>query len=153
MKQKLDNSGKVIQVAISSTIKRHFQEIYPGSKHYSPSKVTVKEASGSRAVVNIDVPGITRAYHDLDIRAKNAKHLTIPMHREALGVSAKDIPGLFYVKNKKGTEMLAKTEGGALVVMYILKESVHQNRDERLMPSDQTLADNVFARLKAYLAR
>lgn len=75
------------------------------------------------------------------------------MHREALGVSAKDIPGLFYAKNKKGTEMLAKTEGGSLVVMYILKESVHQNRDERLMPSDQTLADNVFARLKAYLSK
>ena len=75
------------------------------------------------------------------------------MHREALGVSAKDVPGLFYAKNKKGTEMLAKTEGGALVVMYILKESVHQARDPHLMPSDQTLADNVFARLKAYLAR
>lgn len=89
----------------------------------------------------------------MDIKAKNAKHLTIPMHREALGVSPRDIPGLFYAKNKKGTEMLAKTEGGALVVMYILKESVHQDRDERLMPSDKTLADNIFARLKAYLAR
>ena len=58
------------------------------------------------------------------------------MHREALGVSPRDIPGLFYTKNKKGTEMLAKVEGGALVVMYILKESVHQDRDARLMPSD-----------------
>lgn len=75
------------------------------------------------------------------------------MHREALGVSPRDVPGLFYAKNKNGTEMLAKTEGGALVVMYILKESVHQDKDSRLMPSDKTLADNVFARLKAYLAR
>ena len=33
--------------------------------------------------------------------------------------------GLFYVKNAKGTEMLAKVEGGALAVMYILKDSVH----------------------------
>ena len=99
------------------------------------------------------MPGITRAYHNLDIRAKNAKHLAIPMHRQAFGVSPKDIPDLFYTKNKKGTEMLAKTEGGALVVMYILKESVHQARDSRLMPSDKTLADNIFARLKAYLAR
>lgn len=82
------------------------------------------------------MPGITRAYHNLDIHAKNAKHLAIPMHREALGVSPRDVPDLFYAKNKKGTEMLAKTEGGALVVMYILKESVHQDRDSRLMPSD-----------------
>lgn len=99
------------------------------------------------------MPGITRAYHNLDIHAKNAKHLAIPMHREALGVSPRDVPDLFYAKNKNGTEMLAKTEGGALVVMYILKESVHQGRDARLMPSDKTLADNIFARLKAYLAR
>lgn len=49
--------------------------------------------------------------------------------------------------------MLAKTEGGALVVMYILKESVHQARDPGLMPSDKTLADNIFAAVKAYLAR
>ena len=115
--------------------------------------MTVKEVAGSSATINIDVPGITRAYHDLDIRAKNAKHLAIPMHREAFGVSPKDVPGLFYTKNKKGTEMLAKTEGGALVVMYILKESVHQERDPGLMPSDKTLADNIFAAIKPYLAR
>lgn len=153
VQRKLDNSGKVIQIAVASTIKRHFQSIYPGSTHYSPDKVTLKEAAGSRATVGVDVPGITRAYRDLDIRAKNAKRLAIPMHRQAFGVSPRDVPGLFYAKNKKGTEMLAKTEGGSLVVMYVLKESVHQKRDPGLMPSDKTLADNVFARLKAYLAR
>lgn len=99
------------------------------------------------------MPGITRAYHNLDIRAKNAKHLAIPVHREAFGVSPRDISGLFYAKSKSGTEMLAKTEGGSLVAMYILKDSVHQKQDSRLMPSDRTLADNIFARLKAYLAK
>lgn len=68
---------------------------------------------------------MTRAYHDLDIKAKRAKHLTIPMHREAYGVAAPEVDGLFYVKSKKGTEMLAKNEGGSLVFMYLLKEQVH----------------------------
>lgn len=47
------------------------------------------------------------------------------MHQEAFGISPKDVQDLIYAKNKKGTEMLAKIEGGSLVVMYILKESVH----------------------------
>ena len=72
------------------------------------------------------MPGVTRAYHDMDIRPVKARKLTIPVHREAYGVSARDIDGLFYAKNSKGTEMLAKMDGGALVVMYILKDRVHQ---------------------------
>ena len=58
----------------------------------------------------------------MDIRPVKAKKLTIPVHREAYGLSAKDVDGLFYAKNSKGTEMLAKMEGGALVAMYILKD-------------------------------
>lgn len=94
---------------------------------------------------------MTRAYHDLDIRPKRAKHLAIPMHRSAYGLSPREVDGLFYVKNKRGTEMLAKIQNGALAVMYILKDHVHQGRDTRLMPSDETLADNICARVWAYL--
>lgn len=81
--------------------------------------------AGSSAVVVVDVPGITRAYHNLDIKAKRAKHLTIPMHRQAYGLPASAFEDLFYLKTKSGTEMLAKNEGGALVFMYLLKEKVH----------------------------
>ena len=84
----------------------------------------------------IDVPGVTRAYHDIDIVPKIGKKLAIPMHRSAYGASPRNTPGLFYAKNAKGTEMLAKVEGGALVAMYILKDRVHQRQDRSLMPSD-----------------
>lgn len=50
---------------------------------------------------------------------------------------------LFYTKNKAGTEMLAKTTGGQLVVMYILKDSVFQRQDPTIMPSDITMVDAV----------
>lgn len=153
VQDKLNNSGKTMQVAINQTIRRHFQSIYPGSKHYAPEKVTNAGALGTRAIVNVDVPGITRAYKNLDIRPKKAKHLTIPMHREAYGLSPREVDGLFYAKNKRGTEMLAKIEGGALVVMYILKDYVHQTMDQRLMPSDQQLVDNIKARIYAYLSK
>lgn len=73
----------------------------------------------------------------MNIFPKHAKHLTIPVHRSALLFrSAREVPDLFYVKNKKGTEMLARVQGGALVVMYILKDHVFQKQDKRLMPSD-----------------
>lgn len=151
----MDKASKVVSLSIASTIRRHFQSIYPGSKHYSPSKVTVKP-DGS---VNIDVPGITRAYHDLNIRAKKGKFLTIPFHRDAFGIPARNMASdlsdnkLFYVKNKKGTEMLAKNEGGRLVVMYILKESIHQRRDPGLMPSDTTILRNITSAVSKYLDR
>lgn len=109
--------------------------------------------SGSSAVVVVDVPGITRAYHDLDIKAKRARRLTIPMHRQAYGLPASAFEDLFYLKTKSGAETLAKNEGGALVFMYLLKEKVHQAKDPRLMPSDQTIVANVAARIWAYLQR
>lgn len=117
-------------------MKRHFQTKYPGSTHYSPSKVQDGQAGGNKAEVVIDVPGVTRAYHDIDIVPKISKKLAIPMHRSAYGASPRTTPGLFYAKNAKGTEMLAKVEGGALVAMYILKDRVHQRQDRSLMPSD-----------------
>ena len=101
--------------------------------------------------VVVDVPGITRALHDLNIRPKNGKYLTIPLHRSAYGISARDVSGLFYTKNKRGTEMLAKNEGGSLVVMYILKTQVHQARNPNLLPSRQAMFSNIISRLRKYL--
>lgn len=74
----------------------------------------------------VDVPGVTRAYHSMRILPVRARRLAIPVNDEASKAkSPRDVPGLFYAKNSKGTEMLAKTEGGALVVMYILKDQVN----------------------------
>lgn len=87
--------------------------------------MTSGEVHNAEATTVVDVPGVTRAYHNLDIRPKRAKHLTIPMHRSAYGLPSREVDGLFYVKNKRGTEMLAKNEAGALVVMYLLKDHVH----------------------------
>lgn len=144
-------ASKEVQQSTKETIKRHVETIYPGSKHYSPEHVY----DGPNYSVIVDIPGITRAYHDLNIKPVSAKKLAIPLHREAMGLpnSPKEIPDLFYAKNEKGTEMLARNEGGSLVVMYILKDRVHQKQDPRLMPSDDTIVDNIKARLHKLLDR
>ena len=38
-----------------------------------------------------------------------------------------------------------------ITFMYLLKNSVHQKRDNKLMPSDETFANNIFARLTLQL--
>lgn len=123
---------------MANCIKRHFQMKYPGSSHYSPDKVSTKNS-----VVVVDVPGVARAYHDVTIRPKTAQHIAIPLHRSAYGISPRDVQDLFYTQNKFGTEMLAKVQGGTLVVMYILKDRVFQKQDPTIMPSDQTMADAI----------
>ena len=136
---KLGTRGtKVAVESMANCIKRHFQMRYPGSKHYAPEKVNVE---GDTVVV--DVPGVTRAYHDMLIRPVHAQHLAIPLHRSAYGIKPTEAGDLFYTKNKAGTEMLAKVEGGALVVMYILKDEVHQKQDPTIMPSDSILVDAI----------
>lgn len=51
--------------AMQKCIREHFQRRFPGSKHYRPSRVR-------RAFnyVQVDVPGVTRAYQDIDIYPK-----------------------------------------------------------------------------------
>lgn len=130
------------------------QTIYPGSKHYDPNKVGPGQASNgniSEGEAQIDVPGITRAYHDLDIRPRFRQSLTIPMHSAAYGKKASDIDGMFVVKKKNGNAFLAKNMGGNLAFMYFLAKHVHQSKDSRLLPSDGSYADNIFSRLISWI--
>lgn len=146
---KIKSSSKVISDGLKYTTQRHFQTIYPGSKHYNPNKVTNGKNSNGEKVTGeivIDVPGITRAYKDLNISAINRKYLTIPLHKEAYGKKASDFK-LFFLENKKGNKFLAQKSGKGITLMYLLRKSVHQKQDKKLMPSDETFAVNVFARL------
>ena len=154
--EKLNKSGKLIQTSLVQQTRRHVQTIYPGSKHYDPAKVQPGQASNgsaSEGEAQIDIPGITRAYHDLDIRPKFRQSLTIPMHSAAYGKKASEIDGLFAVKKKDGNAFLAKNIGGSLAFMYFLAKHVHQSKDSRLLPSDSSYADNIFARLISWLQK
>lgn len=127
MLQRIRASGKLMQDSMSWTVKNHFTTIYPGSQHYSPSKVKAagfSDGSTPTATVDIDVPGVTRAYHDMHIRPRFKSHLTIPIHRSSYGKSAGEFRDLIYIKKKNGTELLAQKTGGGLVFLYVLKDYV-----------------------------
>ena len=106
----------------------------------------------SEGSVDIDVPGVTRAYRDLTIRPKFRKYLAIPIHRSSYGKSPKDFGDLIFIKKKNGGRLLAQKTPGGLTFLFALRESVFQRRNPGLMPTDQSLAASVFGRIKAYLS-
>lgn len=123
--------------AMQRCIREHFSQRFPGSKHYSPSKVT-------RAFnyVYVNVPGVTRAYQSIDIYPKNAAWLCIPVNSAAKGRSPSDFSNLFKPKDHN---ILAANENGKLVVYYALSKHVHQQQDSTIMPSDEKLSDVALA--------
>lgn len=146
-------SGKFIAEAISTSVKNHFGRLHPGSSHFDPNKANASlDTSLNQGVVDVDVPGISRAYHDIDILPKTKQALTIPMHREAYGKKAADFDDLFLVKRKDGKAFLARNNGGNLSMMFFLAKHVHQRKDSGLMPTDDTLAINSMSRLSRLIS-
>ena len=56
--------------------------------------------------MSIDVPGVTRAYHDITIVPRIRKALTIPMHKAAYGKAAGSFNDLFVLTKKDGKAFL-----------------------------------------------
>ncbi len=120
------------------------------SNHFSPDKVLEPVVNNNSATVEVAIPGITRAYHDIDIYPKEANALAIPLHYTAYGMSPREnndrgIYKLFRIYKKgtkeKGNVLFRNGEDGSLIPMYSLVNHVHQVQDPSLMPSNQQLTD------------
>ena len=137
-------SGKTAAESMTKSVKNWVQQRYPGSKHYDPSKVNQGDSLGVIGTVNVDIPGINRAYHDVTIRPIRARALTIPIHQSAYGKKAADFNDLF---KPKGKNILARNVNGNLVAMFALAKSAFQKQDSSLMPTDDNLASGIFKAL------
>lgn len=122
------------------------------SNHFSPDKVSEPRISNDAVTVAVAIPGITRAYHDIDIYPKEANALAIPLHESAYGISPREINDrgtykLFRIK-KDGVpgNVLYRTEEGddELIPMYALCSHVHQIRDPSLMPTDTQMTEEAL---------
>lgn len=113
------------------------------------------------AFVNIISPGITRAFGDVTINAKDGKWLTIPAIAEAYNRRARTFNDLRVAFFRKGRLALIKAEqssladrkesGGRSEVYYWLKKSVTQKQDRTLLPPDDDYATAAVQGIKAYL--
>ena len=138
-----DFSG-IASNTMTSSVKNWVQKRYPNSKHWDPNKVTSDKGAGLEGITNVDIPGASRASHDINIRPVRAKMLTIPMHSDAFHHSARDFNDLF---KPKGKNILARNVNGQLVAMFALAKSAFQKKDSSLMPTDENLASGIFRAL------
>ena len=116
----------------------------PPSGHWKASDVGEPIVDGDSVSIPMYTPGISRALHDVTIRAKRSKNLAIPFNRLTAGLSAREYmtrhPGdLFFYLTKRKSKSLAMTKSGRLIVMYILKNPVNQRRDPTLLPEDNEM--------------
>lgn len=118
--------------------------------HLSEGAANIRmEKEGSRAVVVVPIPGITRAFGDLHIRPQNAKALTIPINAVAYGVRAPELAArgwdLFTLSGKQGPGagvLFGRKAGeGSTVALYLLRTSADIPQDRGLMPSDEEMGE------------
>ena len=128
------------------------------SNHFSPEKVSEPTVSQDAVTVAVDIPGITRAYHDIDIYPKEANALAIPLHESAYGISPRENNDrgtyqLFRIKKDgvPGNVLYRNDEDGGLIAMYALTKHVHQVQDPTLMPTNQELTDSAIQGLESAL--
>jgi len=128
------------------------------SNHFSPEKVSEPTVSQDAVTVAVDIPGITRAYHDIDIYPKEANALAIPLHASAYGISPRENNDrgtyrLFRIKKDgvPGNVLYRNDEDGGLIAMYALTKHVHQVQDPTLMPTNQELTDSAIQGLESAL--
>ena len=136
----------IAQVGEEET-RQHVSERYPGSKHWDPSKVnaSASESTGqkSQGSIEIGIPGASRAYHDVTIMPKNAKHLAIPIHSSTKGKSPRDFTDLFKPKDKN---VLMQKQDTGIVAMFALAEQAFQKRDSTLLPTDAKYTEAIGSR-------
>lgn len=147
----INSSGDAMSKELESQTRDHFRDRFPGSSHYDPSKVNARQgkktSTGPEGAADIDVPGASRAYHDVTIRPVNRKAITIPMHQAAYGKKPADVPGLFVYRSKSGSAFLARSEGKELQLLWILAKRAFQRQDSTIMPEDGSLAASIFSRI------
>lgn len=150
--QRLQNVGKTISTSLTETTRRHVETTYPGSSHWNPNKITPGNSTNNTGETNIDIPGASRAYHDIDILPKYRKFLTIPISSLSYGKKASSFQGTFVTfKKKNGVGLIGQNNGGTVTWLYRLVKKVHQPQDQRLLPRDDTYATNIFGRISASL--
>lgn len=85
----------------------------------------MSDVDGSRpeAVVSIDVPGVTRAYHNMNIIPKLRNHLAIPMNALSKDKKPMDFDNTIFVRKRSGKEFIAQKVKNGLVFLFYLAKS------------------------------
>ena len=122
--------------------------------HFKASDVLPPNATTEDVSVTITTPGISRAYHDIDIYPVNGQFLAIPLHADAYGMGPREFEekgnGKLFRINRKGSTEKGKVLytsdvlNGKPIPMYALTAHVHQVQDPSLMPSSDKMTEEAI---------
>jgi hypothetical protein len=126
------------------------------------------------AVVSVNHLGITQRYYGGTIKPVKAKKLTIPARPEAYGKRAREFSNLVLAFGRRGPFALVEAHSqevsfgrqrkdgsravkqGAIVgggVLFWLVDSVHQDPDHSVLPTEAKTAEMAVAAGEAFIAR
>lgn len=113
------------------------------TSHYNADAVTEGEITNDSVSINVDIPGVGRAYKDLNISPKNGKYLTIPVNALAYGKRVKELEMAGYeIFRPKGKDVLGYVGADNLfIALYALSTGVTVPQDRTLMPTDEALTE------------
>ena len=115
---------------------------------------TTWRASTDSGEVLIPTPAVRRAFHDVEIRPRNSKALTIPAAPEAYGKRAAVLAALGWRIFRPGKAKILKgrlSKDEAPKVLYYLAQSVHQRQDRSLLPSDEEINSTAAAAMMSVI--
>lgn len=122
----------------------------PHSKFFedAPGRTVLEGVGEKGATVTIkNTPGLSRAFHDLVIRPKRARALTIPIHRVAVHKRVADLRREGHdVFRPRGTNVLAEPSAGkkdGLRPLYVLVRKAVVPQDEGLLPTKAQIRDRM----------
>lgn len=99
--------------------------------------------------VVIPIPGISRAFHDVEIVPTRASRLTIPINALSYGRRVRELQSLGWImftppKGHDKEDILFGSRGKGknreVVPLYVLKNHVKQKMDKSLMPSQSDIS-------------
>ena len=112
-------------------------------------------SSPTSATVAIPIAGISRAWHDLDIRAKDDGKLTVPVNAISYGHRVKELRSRGWKFFRAGDALFGyRGKGGRRekLPLYALKESIRQAQEPELLPTKEQIGGAAAKSMGRYIA-
>lgn len=146
-------AAKAIQIVVQRHVRAYARSHHATAKRLGATP-TGHLAKGARAitwyansvygVVEVPIPGITRAFRDLMIRPTRAKSLTIPARGISYGRTAAEMEALgwrLFSRSKGDRAYLFGHRDKETRVLFYLVKRVTVRQDRSLLPADKDISD------------
>jgi hypothetical protein len=144
---------------------------WPSTRFYERAARSVKHIPSENSVtLRADHQGLRQRWKGGVISAKKAKALAIPISPVSYGKTPAEFPGLFLMQTRKGAYLVQPGQGltaagnvtprrkgtsrterrrrkAALNFLFVLKKSVRQDADPRVVPTNDEFAEVALARI------